>query len=86
MPRPHYASSAFWSKPSDLPENIFPLTPNNLPDQQDADPHGNLLFFSPNHGWLVASFEEVQEAIQENKCTHWTYTPPTPSHALNRSS
>lgn len=85
MSRPHYASSAFWAKPPALPENIFPLNLHTLPDQRDADPHGNLLFFSPDHGWLVASYEEVQEVIQENKCTHWTYTPPNPNNALNRN-
>ena len=86
MPCSNYASSAFRAKPTSPPENIFPLTSHTLPDRRDADPHGNLLFFSPTHGWLVASFEEVEEAIEENKCTHWTFTPPLPDNALNRSS
>ena len=74
----HYASP-------DLPENIFPLILSDLPQQHHADPHGNLLFFSPTHGWMVASYEEAQDALTENLCTHWTFTPEHPSYALNYS-
>lgn len=77
----HHTSHAFWSKPPTLPENIFHLSLSSYPDRRDADPNGNVLVYSPSHGWLVISFEEVEEAIRENNCTHWTYTPPIPPNA-----
>jgi hypothetical protein len=68
-----------------LPENIYPLSLDHPPDRRDADPDGNILFYSP-HGWIVASYDEVTEVIAENNCTHWTYTPPLPPiHARHRS-
>lgn len=65
------------------PENIYPLTEDNIPDELDADPYGNLLFFSPIHGWMVAAHDEIPEILRENGCTHWTYTPPLPKDVLN---
>jgi hypothetical protein len=81
--RHHYAAKAFWSKPTSLPENIYILDLKHPPDQHDADPHGNLLLYTPTHGWMVTSFDEVEEAFHENGCTHWTYTPPIPTDARN---
>ena len=81
--RHHYAAKAFWSKPPDLPEHIYLLNLKHPPDHRDVDPHGNLLLYSPTHGWMVTSLDEVEEAFHENGCTHWTYTPPIPPHARN---
>ena len=83
LDRHHYAAKAFWSKPPALPENIYLLNLKHPPDQRDADPHGNVLLYSPTHGWMVTSLDEVEEAFHENGCTHWTYTPPIPPNARN---
>ncbi len=79
--RHHYASKALWSEPAPLPEHIYLLDLEHPPDQRDTDPHGNLLLYTPTHGWMVTSLDEVEEAFHENGCTHWTYTPPIPPNA-----
>ena len=60
------------------PENIFDLQPGSMPMEKDADPYGDILFFSRKTGWIITKLEETQEMIQEYKCTHWTWTPELP--------
>ena len=62
-----------------LPPNIYPFTSKVPPDKRDADPDGNLLFHHQDHGWQVASYDEVQELLEDGGYTHWTYTPPKPA-------
>lgn len=81
--RQHYASQVFWSDPQPPQQKIYPLSPRSQPDHRDTDSHGNLLVFSPTHGWMVISIDELPEALLENHCTYWTYTPPEPTNAHN---
>lgn len=62
-----------------LDESIFPLA-DQLPGPEAADPYGNVLFYCQEHGWLVAGYDEAEDCIQENKCTHWTWLPYPPGY------
>lgn len=63
------------------PENLFNLQPDSMPTEKDADPYGDILFFSPKLGWIATKLEEAEEmasASEEYMCTHWTWTPEIP--------
>jgi len=61
-----------------IPENLFKLQADSMPTEKDADPYGDILFFSRKSGWIITKLEETQEMIEEYNCTHWTWTPETP--------
>ena len=60
------------------PENLFQLQPDSMPTEKDADPYGDVLFFSRKSGWIITKLEDAQDMVEEYKCTHWTWTPETP--------
>lgn len=60
-----------------LEENIFLLS-DQLPTIGSADPYGNVLYYCDLYGWLVAGYDEAEDLIRENKCTHWTFLPFPP--------
>jgi hypothetical protein len=60
------------------PENVFVLKHLSMPTEKDADPYGDVLFFSRKSGWIITKLEETQDMIEEYNCTHWTWTPETP--------
>lgn len=60
------------------PENIFPLNSTSMPAEKDADPYGDILFFSRKSGWIITKLEDAQDMVEEYKCTHWTWTPEIP--------
>jgi hypothetical protein len=62
-----------------IPENIFNLQLDSMPTEKDADPFGDVLFFSRKSGWIITKLEDAQDMIEEYNCTHWTWTPETPS-------
>ena len=61
-----------------LPENIFPLDIDNLPDTTQADPFGKIMVYQEDNGWILIDPEEVEDFHNLYKCTHWTYTPDLP--------
>lgn len=56
----------------------FALHQGSMPQEKDADPWGDILYFSPKMGWIIAKQAEAQELIEEYNCTHWSYTPEPP--------
>jgi apolipoprotein N-acyltransferase len=61
-----------------LPENIFPLDLENLPEEKQADPYGKIMVFQKDNGWILIEPSEVEDFTNLYQCTHWTYTPDLP--------
>ena len=61
-----------------LPENVFILNENSLPDTTDADPNGKVMVFRKDMGWSVIEQGNAEIFLKNLKFTHWTYTPDIP--------
>ena len=61
-----------------LPENTFAIV-DSRPTDADADPHGNVMYFCKQYGWMVSEYDSQEEMISNFNCTHWTYTPEQPT-------
>tara|TARA_R100001015_G_C4628736_1_gene189034 strand:+ start:606 stop:815 length:210 start_codon:yes stop_codon:yes gene_type:complete len=61
-----------------LPENVFELKEDALPDTTDADPWEKVMVFRKDVGWTVISLDSVEQFCKHLKHTHWTYTPEIP--------
>ena len=61
-----------------LPENVFLLNKNSLPDTIDADPNGKVMVFRKDMGWSVIEQGNAEIFLKNLKFTHWTYTPDRP--------
>lgn len=60
----------------DLEENVFPW-PEIAPTKDDGDANGNVLWFSPAHGWSQGWWK----GPFASGVSHWTYLPPRPPAA-----
>ena len=61
-----------------LAENIHKIDWDNLPGQEQCDPHGEILLYSRKVGWVIAHYTDIEETVNECKCSYWTYLPEAP--------
>jgi len=52
--------------------------PEDQPTASHADDYGDVLYFSPKWGWMVAKVDEAAEMLEEYGCICWTVTPTPP--------
>ena len=61
-----------------LPEDVFIMEDENLPQEHHTDRFGKVMVFRKDVGWSVVVLKDVYTYFKDMKHTHWTYTPDTP--------